>query len=257
MVGNRDAGKIYIKKRPLPEWLTYYVFLAPFINGFITDILSLPSVLKYLVDAAWLMLMLIIFVRRSIVLKKDLFPVLVFIVSLLLYDAVVYVVNYQSVFYFLWGFRNMFRAYAAYIAYVTFFDEEDVYSCFKMADALFWINFAVTLYQFFVVGLKQDYLGGIFGTDRGCNGYSILFFAIVLTRSLLLYMEEKEKPTSCFLKCGVALIVASMAELKILFLIFVYILVFAAVLTRFSWRKVFLFVGSAFLLFFTKFCNFY
>ncbi|MBE6679130.1 MAG: hypothetical protein E7598_01260 [Ruminococcaceae bacterium] len=99
------------------------------------------------------------------------------------------------------------------------------------------------------MGLEQDYLGGIFGIERGCNSYSILLFAIVLSKSLLLYMEGKEGAVSCFAKCGCALVLAAMAELKLFFLIFVFILVFSSILTRFSVRKFVMLFVSALLLF--------
>jgi hypothetical protein len=96
---------------------------------------------------------------------------------------------------------------------------------------------AVSLYQFFVMGLKQDYLGGIFGVERGCNGYSTVFFILVVSKSVLSYMEGKEKAWLCLIKSAAVLLVAAIAELKFFFVIFVVILTMAAMLTKFSWRK--------------------
>lgn len=245
-----NIGKLYIKKRTLPEWLTLYVFIFPFIISFLLDFLKLPDLFKYSVDVAWLVLVLILFFRRNLLLKRILIPFASFIGIFLLYTLIVYLFNFQSPFYFLWGFRNNFRVYAAFLAYATFFYEDDIENCFKFIDVLFWINIPVTFWQFFVLGLNQDYLGGIFGVDRGCNGYSIVFFSVVLSKSLLSYMNKNEKAVLCFLKCGVSLVLAAMSELKFFFVIFVFILVFSALLTRFSWQKFIVLLISFVLLYF-------
>ena len=248
MLKNYDAGKLYIKKRTLPEWLTLYIFLFPFLFSFALDFLNLPSVFKYTVDVVWIAVLLIVFARKNIVLQKKVVPFAVFAGAFLLFLFIVYLFNFQSPFYFLWGARNNFRVYAAFLAYITFFNEEDANSCLKFIDILFWINIAVTLYQFFILGYNQDYLGGIFGTEKGCNAYSIIFFALVITKSLLLYMNGLGKSLPCFLKCGFSLIIAAMAELKVFFIFFVIILVLAAIFTKFSWRKLLVFFITAVLI---------
>ena len=231
-------GKIYIKKHTLGEWLTLYIFLMPFFLSFVIDFLKLPDLLKYTIDIVWVLLFAVLMFRGKWQIRKRLAPFLVNVGVLLVYVFTVYLFNFQSPFYFLWGFRNIFRFYVGFWAFATFFDEEMATACLKFADILFWINAAVTVYQFFVMGLKQDYLGGIFGVERGCNGYSTLFFILIVSKSLLDYMDEKEKAWLCLSKCAIALIISAMAELKFFFLIFIVILVLTSVLTKFSWRKV-------------------
>ncbi|MBR3844174.1 MAG: hypothetical protein IKM39_01560, partial [Clostridia bacterium] len=188
--------------------------------------------------------------RQRIFFRRNLTPFVALAGLFLLYTFVVYIFNYQSVFYYLWGFRNNFRVYVAFIAYCSFFNEEQVDSFLKLLDGLFWVNAVVTFFQFFVLGYNQDYLGGIFGVERGCNGFSILFFSAVLCKSMLLYMEGKEGTFHCFAKCGVALIIAAMAELKFFFVIFIFILIFSACLTKFSWRKLTLIgIGAGLMMF--------
>ena len=52
--------------------------------------------------------------------------------------------------------------------------------------------------QYFVFGLERDYLGGIFGSEKGVNGYTIIFFIIIISKSLILYMSKKESALMCF-----------------------------------------------------------
>ncbi len=238
-------GKIYIKKRTFPEWLIRWVAVFPLLMAFFLEFLSLPGFLKYTVDVAWLLVLLSMVLRRRANLKDKNSPFILFTLFFFLYTLIVYCFNAQSPFYYLWGIRNNFRFYVAFIAFTMLFEEEDADHFLKMIDVLFWINALITFYQFFVLGFSQDYLGGIFGAEKGCNAYSFIFFSIVVGKSLLSFMSRKEKALVCFSKCAVAMIIAAMAELKIFFLVFVLLLLMAAVLTKFSWRKfAVLFLGA-------------
>ncbi len=247
-----NLRKLHIKKHPFVKYLAYFIFIMPFLLSFLLDIVHLPSVLKYTIDAAWAIAVVLLFFKRRVVFDRNLLPFLVFIGGFFLYTLIVYLFSYQSVLYFLWGFRNNFRFFFAFIIFCMLFTEEDADFCFKFLSVLFWINVAVSLFQFFVLGFEQDYLGGIFGTEKGCNGYSIAFFSIVLSRSILLFMSKKESAVSCSIKCFATLVIAAMAELKYFFVIFAIILLLAAVLTSFSWRKVLIILFSALLISFSS-----
>ncbi len=244
--------KLHIKKYSLLQWLAYFVLFMPFFLAFFIDILRIPSFIKYTIDIAWVMGIVLLFMRRKIVFDKNLLPFLVFIAGFFLYVFIGYVLNYQSVFYFLWGFRNNFRFYFAFIIFCMLFTEEHAEFGLKIMDILFWVNVVVSLFQFFVLGLEQDFLGGIFGTEKGCNAYSLVFFTIVLSKSLLLFMEKKESAFKCFFKCGLILVISALAELKFFFVAFVIVLFLSTMLTSFSWRKFFVIFLSALLLVFAS-----
>lgn len=234
---NNNFGKLYIKKRTLAEWMTNYIFVLPFLLAFLLAFLGLPSFLKYTIDVAWVAVFISLFVRRRVLLDKKIVPFAIFIGISFLYVLTVYLFHFQSPFYFLWGVRNNYRFYIAFLAFAVFFKEDDAHSCLKLLDILFWINAVVSFVQFFFLGYQQDFLGGLFGVEKGCNAYSMIFFGLVLSKSVLSYMNGQEKALPCFLKCGVALIISALAELKFFFVIFVLIFAMAAFLTKFSWRK--------------------
>lgn len=191
------------------------------------------------------MVTVLLFVRKELTLYKKIVPFLIFVGVFIAYTAIVYIFRFQSPFYYLWGFRNNFRFYFAFIAFCMLFVEDDAQICLKYMDILFWINAVVTFFQFFVMGYKQDYLGGIFGVERGCNGYSILFFSIVISKSVLSFMNKKENLFLCIAKCTVALIISAMAELKFFFVLFMIILLISTVATSFTWQKFLLVFVSA------------
>lgn len=237
---------LLIQKRTLPEFLTYIIFIMPFFISFLQSFLGFPSFVKYIIDACWLgTLVSLLFVKRAYI-KKDIAPAVLVIAVFFSLALLVYLFNFQSPFYFLWGLRNNLRFYIAFIAFTIYFDADDIKSFLKFMDVFFWINAIVVFFQFFVLGYEQDYLGGLFGVEKGCNAYLIVFFIIITIKSVLNYLNDNESALSCFSKCGISMIISVMAELKFFFVIFVIIFVVASVITKFSWKKVFLYVVSFF-----------
>lgn len=245
---NHGFGQLHIKKRSFPQWLCLAIFALALCMSFLIDTLNVPSFIKYSVDVMWVVLLFMMIIGKRIQIKKNvtLFTILVFV--WLIYVTFVYLFNYQSIFYFLWGIRNNFRFYAVFFAFATFLEEDDVYTSLRFVDVLFWINIPVTLFQFFVLGYKQDYLGGIFGVSRGCNAFTTILFALTVTISLIRYFDGKENGVICLLKSGVALIFAAMAELKFFFLLFVIMVILTMVMTKFSWKKLVVLILFAILL---------
>ncbi len=239
---------IYIKKRTLPQWMTLFVFAAPFFLPMLLQLFNLPGLVKYAVDVVWLGLLFVMCFRKRIEAQRKLVPFMVFVLLLFTYSFVVYLFNYQSPFYFLWGIRNNYRFYIAFFACATFFDEEDTTSFFSFLNIIFWINAIVSVVQFAFLGFKQDFLGGIFGVDTGCNASTIIFFSTILSRSVLLYLEGKEKALLCWSKCVIALLLAALAELKFFFVVFMLILLISMVMTKASWKKIILFIIVALLI---------
>ncbi len=238
-------GILRIEKRPLAFWLIVWIIALPLCWGTVFNLLSLPTIIKYTADVSWIGLLCFMVYRKAIMVDKKVFPLVLLVVSFLLYCSLMYIFNFQSVIYFLWGLRNNFRFYVLFFAVVSYFREDDGENFFRILDILFWINALVILIQYFVLNYAQDLLGGIFGVDSGVNASTIIFFAIVVGRSVLKYMDKKENFFLCAFKCTVSLFIAALAEIKFYFLFFIIILIMAAFLTSFSWRKLLIFIVCA------------
>lgn len=243
---------LHLEKKPMPYWLIIWICAIPLLWGLLFQLLALPDFVKYTADVAWVILVFLMIGMGSIRIEKKLAPLAILVVFLFLYTVIMYIFNYQSLLYFLWGMRNNFRFYVLFFAVATYVQERDVNRMFQFLDLLFWINFPITLVQYFMLGFERDDLGGIFGTNVGVNSFTILFFTIVLSRSLLRYMEREERFIFCGAKCAVALFISALAELKFFFVFFLIILVMATLLTSFSWRKFFVFLVCALLVSFAS-----
>lgn len=240
----RSWGKLYIKKRSFTDWLMWLLILLPFLFGTLNGLLHLPWAIRYLLDVAWLILLFFYFWASPPRRAKGIQGLELWIAAFLGYTLLVYLVQFQSPFYYLWGIRNNFRFYAAFFVFAAFLRPRDVDDYLALFDKLFWANVVVSLFQYFVLGLEQDYLGGLFGTEKGGNGYTNIFFVIAVSKSLLFYLEKRESTKSCVAKCVAALLVAALAELKFFFVEFVLIIAFAVLFTNFTWRKFWVIVGG-------------
>lgn len=242
--GMKAKLTITIKKRTQPEWLSRFVVVMPFLFGLLNTLLGLPWAIRYSIDVAWVMLAVMLLRYQPLKQVKRINGIAIWIILFLCYTLFVYLVQYQSGLYYLWGFRNNFRFYAAFFAFAAFLDATDIDAFFRTVDKLFWLNVFVSLFQFFVTGLNQDLLGGIFGVEAGVNGYTNMFFVIVLTHSLVLCFEKKESQKACISKFLAAFWIAALAELKFFFVEAMLILVLSALLTNFSWRKFWIVAGG-------------
>ena len=240
----RIEKPLHLAVEDLSRWLTYTIFLLPLTFAFLQELLGLPGAVKYLVDAAWVILALIPVLRGRLRIRQKLLPFAVVTALFVGCTLLVYLFRYQSVFYYLWGLRNYLRLYVAFFAFAAFFSGKDAESCLNILDRLFTVNLLACLYQF-LRGYEQDCIGGIFGTAKGCNGYLVVYLTIVVCRSVLQYMNGREKTAACFYKSAVSLTVAAVAELKFFYIVFIAIMAMGMVLTRFSLRKVLLFAGAA------------
>lgn len=235
---------IRIKKRSQTGWLCWLIIVLPFFFGTINDLLGLPWGIRYILDVAWFALLLLMFVHRGRLEWRNTRGLITWTILFLVYTALAYFPQFQSVLYYLWGVRNNFRFYGAFFAFAIFLSAQDVEDYFKLFDKLFWINLVVSLVQFFAFEKKGDNLGGLFGVESGANGYTNIFFCIILTKSVVLCLSKKEKVSACVWKFVAAMVVAALAELKFFFIEAIMIIVLAVLVTNFSWRKVLIMVGG-------------
>lgn len=234
-----------IKKRSQKEWLVLCALMLPFLFFFFVELCQLPSAVKYIIDVLWIFLLLLMLLSRAKLPNRQ-----SKIIALLLglfsgLTLIGFVLEFQSPLYYLWGIRNNIRFFVLFIACVMYLSKEGADSFLRLMDKLFYINFAVTIYQFTVMRIHQDNLGGIFGVEKGCNGYTNIFLLIVVIWHVLHYMNGKENFTPCMVKVLISLLIAALAELKIFFVEFVLVVVLATLITKFSARKLWIIVIGA------------
>ncbi|MBQ4552848.1 MAG: hypothetical protein IJA59_07850 [Clostridia bacterium] len=234
-----------IKKRGQNETMVLLMLAIVFSFGLLLDLLNFPELFKYTADVVWLGLLVTIAINHFRMPNKETASLLTLVMVFWVFTLFGFIINSKSPLYYLWGFRNNFRYFIYFFACCMFLRAQNVAEIMKIFDKLFYVNFAVSIFQFFVLGKKMDYLGGIFGTSVGCNGKTIIFFSIVLARSILNYINGKETTKTCLMKCGMALVIAALAELRFFFILFVLIVAMALLITRTSIKKLWIVIAAS------------
>lgn len=221
-----------------------FIFFFPAAQAFLTELLPIPDAIKFLCDGFLVLLLLKLFSQRFTKIDNYSMPFVVIVGLFFFITLVGYLFNYQSVFYYLWGLRNNIRMFVAFFAFAYLADWEDAKGWIKALDVLFVINFAVVILQYFS-GYGQDYIGGIFGTSKGCNGCLLIFLCIVFAKTILSFMRGEEKMSKCIFVSVASLLVSTLSELKMFFILFILILFMASFMTAHSIKKTLFFAFGA------------
>ncbi len=236
--------EIRFRKKTKSEWTVLFIFIMPFLLPLLTDIFRLPDFVKYSIDISWIGLLIGMLNKKTHIMFPTVRKLLIICSVFFASTLIGFLLNFQSVFYYLWGIRNNLRFFVYFFACIFFIRAESAEYYLKFLDKVFWINTPIMMYQFFVLGYQQDYLGGIFGTAKGCNGYTNILFIIVTARAILYCLNNKESLSKCLLKCAVAILLAAIAELKAFYIEFIIIVVLAMCFTKASYKKFWITVAS-------------
>ena len=229
--------QIRFRRKSQAEWLLAYILVVSVLANMLTEFFRLPSAVKYTIDMAWVGLLVLMLSRRIRRISRDTYPLVILVVLFLLWSIFGFVLNYQSPLYYLWGLRNNIRYFVFFFACVAVLRERWAEGYLDFFDKLFWVNFPVVLFQYFVLHKQQDYLGGLFGVQVGCNGFMNIFLIVVITRSVLRYLHRQEKLKLCISKCVAALLIAVLSELKVFFVEILLLFAIVFLTTRPSYRK--------------------
>jgi hypothetical protein len=126
----------------------------------------------------------------------------------------------------LWGIRNTFRFFVFGFACASILNHEDIDGFFHM---FFWfqvLNICISIVQY-AMGFDGDHLGGIFGTVTGCNGYTNVFFCILLAYYSLAFVDGREGFWKFAFIASSTLVIAALAELKLFYFEAAAIVIFA------------------------------
>ena len=222
--------------------LTFALIFSLFYRSLV-DYLHVFSACRYIIDFCLILMIGLTFTYKKRMSRSQKL-VLRFTVIYYLYCFVTYFFHFQSFVYLAYGTIYRFRYYAFAILCLVWYKKTDIEKINKCISILFYINALITLFQYFILGVYGDYLGGLFGNTQGCNAYSNLFLIVTITLSGVNFLEKREKPAEFVSKLLICFVIAAIAELKFFFIEFIVLIAFAIFFTGFSWKKVFLAMGA-------------
>ena len=195
---------------------------------FLRDVIGLPSAITYVTDIIMILAFILCLKRvQKSVRNAKANAQFYFIIAIVFFMCVGAIANTVKPTLFVWGLRNNLRFFIFFLSCIVLLDKHDIDNIFKLLLFFFWINFAITLIQYFGFGLQKDYLGGIFGSTQGCNAYTNIFLCLILSYKVSGYFNSKVKLINLILYTGAALLIAVFAELKIVYAEFIVIFAIA------------------------------
>lgn len=234
--------KITIRKRTQAQWLHWFIAVFPFVCQFLVVDCHFPSAIRYTMDIALIILTVLSIHRLGWAIANR--KAVRWTAAFLLYALINYIFHYQSALYFLWGMRNNFRFYLYFLLSIVVLREADLKSFYKIFDVFLILNVVLVSYQYWILGISQDYLGGFFGTAVGCNGYMNIFLVIASAKAAIEYLNKKRTLRSCLLVFGASTYIAALAEMKFFFAEIFIILATASLVTKFSMKKLGIILGG-------------
>lgn len=149
-------------------------------------------------------------------------------------------INYVNPLLVIWGARNLLRYFPFFMLLIIYWDSKDADKFTNFLLRFQIPNFIIVLYQFYVLGYSQDYLGGIFGYTAGCNKYVNIYMCIVVTMIVAKYIKKKISLLLLVYTIISWMYIAALAELKIAFIEIPVIVILAIVINKPSLRTMFI-----------------
>ena len=197
----------------------------------IAQTFHVSSVIYFLIDIP-IILMVTFKIKKFIktLLCKSVYSITAILLFIVIAMTVGGVINGVSLGNAIYGAYKYFRGFVFFYCVLAFGDSKSVKQTFKIFNCIFWINIVLTLIEFFLLGINQDLLGGIFGLVMGVNQYTNLYFVIISVyciEKIVCHDAEGSEYKRVLIISVLMLAVAALAEIKFFFAEFVLLFMVA------------------------------
>lgn len=210
--------KFVLKLPPKRQRLIYYQLYLVFFMFWMRDILHFPSAITYITDIITIIICISRFetVKRTLKISenKTQLAIIWLIMFSMLFGALIHFTNPALV---LWAMRNDLRFFVFFILCISLLDELDISRIMHFFMNMFWINVVLCSVQYFLWGIKNDYLGGFFGVTKGCNTYINILICIVCAYAIVRFMNRNMSPVIFILIILSSVYLATLCELKVVY----------------------------------------
>ena len=237
----------------LKDLIKIQIFFILVIEGLIS-LLHVPSFFRYIIDINFLFMLFWIIIKKQFSCQYKFFPkdcrkIFVYIIVFMLMFTLIAITKLVPFGQILWGIRNTFFPLIFLLICALGLGTEDVEQIFSVILKLQVVNFLCGLYEFFVLDVHNDYLGGMFGTALGCNGslnaYLVIICAYILTR----FIQKKVSGLEVGWIFLSSIIMATLAELKVFYIELIFIIFLGIWINKKSLKSFMMLVVGMFSLF--------
>lgn len=210
-------------------WLMFY--------GVLRDLVGVPGYVAYVLDLFNIILISYVIVNGKMIKYRNSRVGLWIILSFFCSTVIGLIAVEGSPILYIWGFRNIFRYYAYFISCIALLDISDVLEIIPKFKKIYIINFFICLVEL-GLGYSGDNIGGIFGTQRGCNGYLNFFMIVISAIYVTEYLEKKIGLMQTMIAIMSCFFLMAIAELKVYLFELPVIILIGMLNAKFSFRKI-------------------
>lgn len=230
-----------LKYKSIAFFLIGYMLL---IEIFIS-IFHLPRNIRFVIDVVALILIFLGFQKISYALSEKGYRwyfgyIILFIVSTIL-GSFFRMVPIGQV---LWAIRNNYLYILFGIIVIYLMDTHDVDKVFEFCLKLQVLNVIMGIYEYYILNVHNDYLGGIFGVDQGCNANLNGYMMIISAYAINKYLVKKMSIAKTIWVIGSCTFMAALSELKMFYVEVVLIVVCSVLLNRKSIKGFMMLAGG-------------
>ena len=233
-----EFNKVRVKE------IIYIILLLTLIMGTLNDELGISSEIRYFNDVLIFILMIFIFWQGKFIRKvnwlrmKNIFIAMIIFTIINLFTVILNLVPLNLV---VWAIRNTYRFFVFFWACILYLEKSDLKKIFEIMYKLQWLNLVLILYQFFALGLKQDYLGGIFG--HGANAALLIYSILLLAYAIPKYIAKEYSLFRILFILITTSLMSVLAEIRIFFVLVVVIVITNFLLNKNFFKNITIILG--------------
>lgn len=235
------CGSIKIRAKHL----IYIILFLTLIMNAISDELGVTTNIRYINDVLIFFLFVSLMAQKglqNITKKLRLDIVLIAMIIFTCFNLFSICINLVPINLLIWATRNTYRFFVFFWACIYYLDKEDLSNIFETLYWLQWINVFLVVYQFSVLKLMQDDLGGIFG-HGGTSGlliYSVFLLAYAVSK----YISGEYSLFRVLFVLITTSVISVLAEIRVFFVFAIIILVANILLNKGLGRKIGILLGA-------------
>lgn len=230
-----------IQIKSLLKFQIYYLLIVEAL----ISLLHFPSGIRYLLDLNVLVIITLMFIKRDASMyrsaSKDVNRYMIAYMLLIVVFAILRLVPIGQM---LWAVRNNFFYIFFGMACVRFFEKKDVDKIIDTLVKFQVLNFLCGMYEYFVLHIQNDFLGGMFGTEQGCNGYLNVYLVFISVYAIIMFLRKRISVAFFLWLVVSSMVLATLGELKIFYFEFVFVIVLVVLLEKKDLKTFFIVIGG-------------
>lgn len=217
--------------RNLRTDLINITILLSFLTVCLIQTFQFSSILYFLIDVP-ILIMIALNLKKftNVLLNRQVIVITVLLFLAFVFSLISCFINNVPFGNFIYGCYKYFRYFVFFYCVFAFTNERSEKQVYKIFVSIYWINLVLTLIEYFLLGIIQDLLGGVFGLERGVNQYTNLFFVIISVyciEKIVHHDSNKKEYRIILIMIAGMLAVSALAELKYYFAEFLILFMIA------------------------------